>query len=97
MRVSLKQTIPVAVLCGVIAAGFCAVSTPHAADSERTVSVSVDRVNKGDRLPSRAALATHVNGASPTVARKRPPLGCDRVFSPMTNPGQAGIYKRCMA
>jgi len=100
MRLSLKQTVPMAILCGSIAAGFCAVNTPRAADSERieqVASVSVDRVNKADRLPSRAALATHVNGASPTVARKRPPLGCDRVFSPMTNPGQAGIYKRCMA
>jgi len=96
MRLSLKQTIPVAVMCGVIAAGVCAVSTPRAADSERTVSVSVDRMNKGDRLPSRATSATHVNSPPLAAARNRPPLGCDRMFSPMTNPGQAGIYKRCM-
>ena len=60
--------------------------------------VSVNRVNKGDRLPQ--APAERPSHSSPSteavVPSKRVPLGCDPAFSPVADPAHANIYKRCL-
>jgi hypothetical protein len=62
-------------------------------------SVSVNRVNKGDRLsPSSVDRLSHNSTSMESVAHlKRVPLGCDPAFSPFADPALAHIYKRCMA
>ena len=62
--------------------------------SKPTTSVSVDRANKGDRLPPRSR--THVN-SSLTTTPQRPPLGCEPAISSLADPLRANIYKRCTA
>jgi hypothetical protein len=67
--------------------------------AEATVSVSVNRVNKGDRLTQRSIDRPSHNSTSieVVVPHKRVPLGCDPAFSPFADPALAHIYKRCMA
>ncbi|MGC2075489.1 MAG: hypothetical protein WA728_05540 [Xanthobacteraceae bacterium] len=60
--------------------------------------VSVNRVNKGDRL-SQAPTGRLPQSPPSTEAvnpPKRVPLGCEPAFSPVADPGHANIYKRCM-
>ena len=60
--------------------------------------VSVNRINKGDRLPQ--APAERLSHSSPSteavVPPKRVPLGCDPAFSPIADPARGSIYKRCL-
>jgi hypothetical protein len=60
--------------------------------------VSVNRVNKGDRLSQapaeRLPHSSHSTEAVPPS--KRVPLGCDPAFSPFADPARGNIYKRCM-
>ena len=62
-------------------------------------SVSVNRVNKGDRLsPSSVDRLSHNSTSMESVSPlKRVPFGCDLAFSPFADPALAHIYKRCMA
>jgi hypothetical protein len=62
-------------------------------------SVSVNRVNKGDRLsPSSVDRLSHNSTSMESVVPlKRVPFGCDPAFSPFADPALAHIYKRCMA
>jgi hypothetical protein len=61
-------------------------------------SVSVNRINKGDRLSQTAA--NHPPHSPPSteavIQPKRVPLGCDPAFSPVADPAHGNIYKRCM-
>ena len=61
--------------------------------------VSVNRVNKGDRLSRSPVDRLSHNSTSMelVVPLKRVPLGCDPAFSPFADPALAHIYKRCMA
>jgi hypothetical protein len=61
-------------------------------------SVSVNRVNKGDRLSPSSVDRSSQNSTSTEsmVPLKRVPLGCDPAFSPFADPARAHIYKRCM-
>jgi len=62
-------------------------------------SVSVNRVNKGDRL-SQAPPVDRPSHSSPSteavIPPKRVPLGCDPAFSPVADPAHANVYKRCI-
>jgi hypothetical protein len=62
-------------------------------------SISVNRVNKGDRLsPSSVDRLSHNSTSMESVVPlKRVPVGCDPAFSPFADPALAHIYKRCMA
>ena len=77
-------------------AGGMSGATTAATSSESFVSVN--RVNKGDRLsPSSVDRSTHNSTSTESVAPpKRVPLGCDPAFSPVADPALAHIYKRCM-
>ncbi len=88
-------------LLGCLVVGGCsAMSAPGDADAERTAPVSVNRTNKGDRLPSVATAKLFSRSAPSTAASstpRRPPLGCDPAFSPIADPARAGVYRRCAA
>jgi len=60
--------------------------------------VSVNRVNKGDRLPQAPAeRPSHSSSSTEAVVPpKRVPLGCDPAFSPVADPAHGNIYKRCL-
>lgn len=60
----------------------------------QVLTIVVARAKKGDRLISRQ----HLSGSSynGVPAPKTVPVGCDPVFSPVTDPAVAHIFKRCM-
>ena len=92
--------IAIALSSCLVVAGCGAMSAPADVNAERTAPVSVNRINKGDRLPAVATAKLSANGARSTAALsapRRPPLGCDGAFSPIADPTRAGIYKRCAA
>ena len=93
---ALKSVIAVAIAVGLIVGAFpAAVSTPGAASAAQ-LAVSVNRTNKGDRLP--LALKRTSNVSSPAVAVKsQPPVGCDPAFSRVADPARAHIFGRCIS
>ena len=93
---ALKSVIAVAIAVVLIVAAFPAsVSTPGAASAAQH-AVSVNRTNKGDRLP--LALKRTSNVSPPAVAVKsRPPVGCDPAFSGVADPARAHIFGRCIS
>ena len=88
------------IAAAVCAGGFTAMSAPEVANTDLTALVSVNRTGKGDRLPSVLISNADLSALSSTTTSqmppKRPPLGCDPAFSPMVDPANSHIYKRCM-
>jgi hypothetical protein len=93
---ALKSVIAVAIAVGLVVGALpAAVSTPGAASTAQH-AVSVNRTNKGDRLP--LTLKRTSNVSSPAVAVKsRPPVGCDPAFSRVADPARAHIFGRCIS
>jgi hypothetical protein len=90
---NLKQASVVAAVCCLIAGGLAALDAPRAGN-DQPVSISVNRAKKGDQLPSAALAAASVH--RPSSATKGPPLGCDPLFSSITDPAKARLYyRRC--
>ena len=90
----LKGVMAVAITVGLIAGAFPAVvSTPGAAKTAQQ-TVSVNRTNKGDRLPLKRTSTVSL----PAVAVKAPPpVGCDPAFSRVADPARANIFGRCIS
>jgi hypothetical protein len=90
----LKSVVAVAIAVGLVAGAFPAVmSTPGAAKTAQQ-TVSVNRTNKGDRLP----LKRNSTVSLPAVGVKpQPPVGCDPVFSRVADPARAHIFGRCIS
>lgn len=65
-----------------------------------TPAISVNRTLKGDRLPANPT--AWQQEFRPPVAppqsqsRARVPLGCDNAFSPVSSPGLANVFRRCL-
>jgi hypothetical protein len=96
---ALKNAVAIAVVSCLIAGGFtAAVTTAGAARSAQPGTVSVNRTNKGDRLPREVTLnrASAISAALMSAAR-RPPIGCDPAFSPIVDPARAHIFGRCIS
>jgi hypothetical protein len=77
-------------------AGRVSRASISASTSDRLVSVN--RVNKADRL-SQAPPERLSHGSPATEAVLPPgrvPLGCDPAFSPVADPARGNIFKRCM-
>jgi hypothetical protein len=83
-----------------------AVSERSAAQGVQTAPISlgtitVDRTNKGDRLPQMLPLSGRpLSGGPPPASPAAPgaiPVGCDRAFSPIVNPAHADVYLRCLS
>jgi hypothetical protein len=98
---SLARIITIAVACvlmsGLVAAG--SVSGVSISATSPQALISVNRINKGDRLTRMSTDRSSHNSTSieVVVPHKRVPLGCDPAFSPFVDPALAHIYKRCMA
>jgi hypothetical protein len=92
----IAAAVAVVAMNGPLADGVSGITT--AATSSEDL-VSVNRVNKGDRLsPSSIDRLSHNSTSMESVVPlKRVPLGCDPAFSPFADPALAHIYKRCMA
>jgi hypothetical protein len=62
-------------------------------------TVTVDRTNKGDRLPEASPPKQPSSSLVPTkpVSAKRVPIGCEPAFSPVADPAGAHIFLRCLS
>ena len=75
--------------------------------TERTPPVSVNRFQKGDRLPlvhpgvsnsrTNPGAGRQLPMPDGLQTQERAPLGCDPAFSPVSSPAPAVVYGRCMA
>jgi hypothetical protein len=91
-----KETVAVAVL-GCLIGGACgAVTAPGPSKSDKTLLVSVDRVNKRDRLPYASTLKPNLDKSLSIATSAPPPFGCDSALSSIVSPTYAHIYRRCM-
>jgi hypothetical protein len=90
----IAAAVAVVAMNGPLAGGVSGITTTSSEDL-----VSVNRVNKGDRLSPSSIDRLSYNSTSTesVVPLKRVPLGCDPAFSPFADPALAHIYKRCMA
>jgi hypothetical protein len=105
MRASFNQKCMAAIgfllFCSIGGCVASATSAPRPAvrATQTEIVTNINRINKGDRLtPSliQQAQRRFAPLAEGTKAQlQRPPLGCDPAFSPVADPGRAGIYKRC--
>lgn len=77
---------------------FCAANEPGAAQHEQQTAIVAKPAKKGDRLPMTSAANARIPSfyAKPSSPR-RPPLGCDPMFSPIANPAHASVYGRCIS
>jgi hypothetical protein len=94
---ALKKAVAVATVSFLLSGSFvaAAVSYSGAATSEQTGDVSVNRTNKGDRLPGGMTLK-HTPALSSPAVSAAPPIGCDPAFSRAAEPGRAHIFGRCI-
>jgi hypothetical protein len=92
-----KNAAAIVVLGCLIAGGFTAASSnAGVAKSERSETVSVNRTNKGDRLPLALKLTPNTS-SSLVLTLPRPPIGCDPAFSRNADPARAHIFGRCIS
>jgi len=76
---------------------FGSVNALGAARYEPQNTVSAHSGKKGDRLPMASATKAHASlPYTKPASAKRPPLGCDPMFSPIADPAHASLYGRCM-
>jgi hypothetical protein len=77
---------------------FGSVNAPGAARYEPpNKPVFAHSGKKGDRLPMASATRAHSSlPYTKPASTKRPPLGCDPMFSPIADPAHASLYRRCM-
>ena len=96
---ALKKAVVVAAVGCFLFGGFVAVamSNPGADTREQSGNVSVNRINKGDRLSGAVTLKRTPAVTSPAVsAAGRPPIGCDPAFSLAADPKRTHIFGRCI-
>jgi hypothetical protein len=93
---ALKSAIAVAIAVGLIVGALPAVVSSPGAATTAEHAVSVNRANKGDRLPLAQKRAPKVS--SPALAsQSRPPIGCDLAFSRVADPARAHSFGRCIS
>ena len=97
----LKKTIAAAGVSCFIAGGVSAMTQAGITQNDQndqTVTISVNRALKGDRLPQARLRKSAPNSSSPAMLAlpRQPPIGCDPAFSTVADPARAHIFKRCM-
>lgn len=98
---TLVVRIVAAAVAGVVLGSFV-LSGASGTSASATVGeglVSVNRINKGNRLTQAPAdrLSHNSTSIEVVVPPKPVPFGCDPAFSPVADPERAYIYKRCLA
>jgi hypothetical protein len=89
----------VALSLAVSCAAYALTDRTAANGASPTATVTVDRKNKGDRLPQASPprqSSSSLVPAKPTSA-KRMPIGCEPAFSPVADPASAQIFLRCLS
>jgi len=82
--------------CLAVTSLAAAVSCAGAALSTKADILSVDRTNKGNRLPLAPNHTSTVS--SPVVTTlSRPPIGCEPAFSRAADPKRSHIFGRCIS
>jgi len=94
-------------LSGLIAGAICALTSPVTADNATTVTISVNRASKGDRLPQTPRLeptrkpgrhdSNSIENPAPSQTPRQTPVGCEAAFSPVAHPGRSDILTFCAA
>ncbi len=82
--------------CLIAGAFMAAPNTAGAARSVRAETLSVNRTSKGDRL-TLAPKPKSTTSSSFITTMRRPPVGCDPVFSRTADPARAHIFGRCIS
>jgi hypothetical protein len=59
------------------------------------IATSVDRSNKSDRLRIVQRPEHNSGSANKAIFSKHTPLGCERAFSPVADPGRPNILNYC--
>ena len=59
------------------------------------IAISVDRSNKSDRLRIVQRPEHNSGPANKAIFSKHTPLGCERAFSPVADPGRPNILNYC--
>jgi hypothetical protein len=80
-------------------AAYALTDRSTASGMQPTPTVTVDRTNKGDRLPQASPpeqSSSSLVPAKPT-SPKRVPIGCEPAFSPVADPAGAHIFLRCLS
>jgi hypothetical protein len=93
---NLKQIIAAVIISCTVASVLCAAMAANAAGSGP--GTSVNRVSKGDRLPSNPAVPA-VNPAKANSSETSPlpvPVGCEPTFSPVANPELQRAARSCL-
>ena len=95
----LKEFVVAASLVIMTVAALATTTAPNDTGREPAALVSVDRTNKGGRLPYSSISKTHANSSlvttTPQATPQQLPLGCDSAFSSLADPTRPNIYKRC--
>lgn len=94
-----SRQVGAAMLASCIAAGvIISCAGMSAADGFSRQTISVNRINKGDRLPgwlirepARGIATSALNMPLPA------PLACDPAFSPIADPAHVRVYMRCLS
>jgi hypothetical protein len=95
--IGLKEMLGAALLSCVIAGSVSAMTNRAVVKNDDT-ALTIDRSNKGDRLPQISLLRQRWNAPSLTpTSSEHISLGCDAAFSPIADPARARIFRRCMA
>jgi hypothetical protein len=96
----LKDIAAASLMSCFIAGAFSALTSPVTADNAAFVTISVNRITKGDRLP--LPLIAQPTAQHNSISLERPipartPLGCEPAFSPFADPARAHILTYCLA
>lgn len=97
----LKQIAAACLLSGLIAGAFSVLTSEGAADTAPVTAISVNRLNKADRLPSSPGiqLLRHDSGfPAPELRALGPtPIGCELAFSTLEELAHANIIRDCLS
>ena len=96
----LKDIAAASLLSCFIAGAFSALTSPVTADNAAVVTISVNRITKGDRLPLPLTAQPTAQHNSISIERPIPThtlLGCEPAFSPFADPARAHILTYCPA
>jgi hypothetical protein len=94
----LKNLTAAFLFSGFAAGGISALTSPVTAHNTTVVTISVNRANKGDRLPlPPKAQPTQRNSISETPIPRHTLLDCEPAFSPIADPERAHILNYCLA
>jgi hypothetical protein len=100
-----KRVSAALLLSGLIAGAICALTSPVTADNAKTLTISVNRASKGDRLPQAPRVeptrrpdrhdSNSIENRPPSQAPRQTPIGCESAFSPVAHPGRSDILTFC--